>query len=144
MTSNVKPIPDGASVVMPMLVCRDAGAEIEFCKTAFGAVERVRRPGPDGLVAHAMITIGAAMIMIEAEWPTLGSRAPQADGSSPVVIYVYVDHQEPILGRSHRTNYGSIWPCVDYFNTRRRNVRGPKTWAMVEYPFGQGLNHLGS
>ena len=25
MTSNVKPIPDGASVVIPMLVCRDAG-----------------------------------------------------------------------------------------------------------------------
>jgi hypothetical protein len=28
MTSNVKPIPDGASVVIPILVCRDAGPGI--------------------------------------------------------------------------------------------------------------------
>jgi len=26
------------------------------------------------------------MLMVEAEWPTLPSRAPQRDGSSPVVI----------------------------------------------------------
>lgn len=50
--STAKPIPDGASVVMPMLVCRDAGAELDFCKTTFDAVERVRRPGPDGAVAR--------------------------------------------------------------------------------------------
>jgi uncharacterized glyoxalase superfamily protein PhnB len=88
--SKVKPIPDGVPVVMPMLVCRDAAAGIDFCKAVFGAVELVRRPGPDGIVAHALITIGPAMVMIEAEWPTLSSRPPQPDGSSPVVIYVYV------------------------------------------------------
>ena len=68
--SKVKPIPDGASVVMPMLVCRDAAAEIYFCKTTFEAVERVRRPRTDGSVAHALVTIGPAMVMIEGEWPT--------------------------------------------------------------------------
>src|SRR5262245_14134714 len=40
--SKVKPIPDGVSVLMPMLVCRDAAAEIGFCKTALGAVELVQ------------------------------------------------------------------------------------------------------
>src|ERR1700731_5120186 len=89
--SKAKPIPEGVSVVMPMLVCRDAAAAIDFCKTTFGAVELVRRPGPDGTVAHALLTIGGAMIMIEGEWPSLSSRAPQPDGSSPVVIYVYVE-----------------------------------------------------
>ena len=54
--SPAKPIPDGSSVVMPMLVCRDAGAELEFCKTALGAVELGRRPGPNGVVTHALIT----------------------------------------------------------------------------------------
>src|SRR5207247_6977362 len=33
---------------------------------------------------------GPAMFMIEGEWPTLPSRAPTPDGSSPVVMYVYV------------------------------------------------------
>ena len=100
MMSKAKPIPDGVPVVMPMLVCRDAAAEIDFCKATFGAVEGVRRPGPDGTVAHAALTIGGAMIMIEREWPTLASRAPQPDGSSPVVIYVYVEDVDAVIERA--------------------------------------------
>ena len=80
MASKVKGIPDGASVVIPRLVCRDPAAAIEFCASTFGAVERVRRPGPDGKIAHALMTIGPAMVMIEGEWPTLTSRAPKPDG----------------------------------------------------------------
>ena len=50
MATSVKPVPDGASVVIPRLVCQDVAAAIEFCTHTFGAVERVRRPGPDGAV----------------------------------------------------------------------------------------------
>src|SRR5437899_12199904 len=98
--NSVKPTPDGASAVIPRLFCRDAAAEIDFCANTFGAVERVRRPGPDGKVAHALLTIGPAMIMIEAEWPTLASRAPKPDGSSPVVIYVYVTDVDQTVDRA--------------------------------------------
>jgi len=79
---------------MPMLVCRDASAAIDFCKTTFGAVELVRRPGPDGTVAHAALTIGGAMLMIE------GECAPQRDGTSPVVIYVYVEDVDAVIERA--------------------------------------------
>jgi len=89
--TKVKRIPDRVQAVLPMLVCRDVSAEIDFCKTSFNALEGVRRPGPDGKVAHAALTINDAMIMIECEWPTLSSRPPEADGSSPVIIYVYVE-----------------------------------------------------
>lgn len=95
--SKVKGVPEGASVVIPRLVCRDPAAEIEFCGGTFDAVERVRRPGPDGTVAHALMTIGSAMIMIESEWPTLTSRAPVPDGSSPVVMYVYVEDVDGVV-----------------------------------------------
>jgi PhnB protein len=98
--SNVKPVPDSSSVVMPMLVCRDAAAEIDFCKTTFSAVELGSRTGPDGTVVHALLTIGGAMIMIEGEWPTLASRAPQPDGSSPVVIFVYVEDVDTVIERA--------------------------------------------
>jgi PhnB protein len=60
--STVKPIPDNSSVVMPMLVCRDVAAAIDFCKTAFNAVELGRRPGPDGTIAHALLTMDEAVI----------------------------------------------------------------------------------
>lgn len=40
------------------------------------------------------------MFMLEAEWPTLPSRAPQPDGSSPVVIYVYVEDVDAMVERA--------------------------------------------
>lgn len=85
-----KGIPENSSVVIPRLVCRDAAGAIEFCVNVFQAVEVMRRPGLDGTTAHALLTIGPQMLMIEAEWPTLPSRAPRLDGSSSVVIFVYV------------------------------------------------------
>ena len=98
--SIVKPIPETSSPLIPMLVCRDVSAQIDFCKTALGAVELGRRAGPDGAVAHALMTISGAMVIIEAEWPTLASRAPQPDGSSPVVIYVYVEDIDAVVERA--------------------------------------------
>lgn len=100
MVRKVKGVPDNSSVVIPRLVCRDPAAAINFCAGTFGAVELGRRPGPDGTVAHALITIGPAMIMIEGEWPTLTSRAPKPDGSSPVVIYVYVEDVDQTVARA--------------------------------------------
>src|SRR5262245_19185831 len=44
MTTTVKGIPEGASVVIPRLFCHDVASEIHFCVKTFGAVERVRRP----------------------------------------------------------------------------------------------------
>ena len=113
--SKVKPIPDGVPVVMPMLVCRDVTAEIDFCKTTFGAVELVRRPGPDGTVAHAALTIGGAMFLIEGEWPTVASRAPQPDGSSPVVIYVYVEDVDSVMERALAAGAKVVIPVQNQF-----------------------------
>ena len=113
--SKAKPIPDGVPQLMPMLVCRDAAAEIDFCKTAFDATELVRRPGPDGSVAHALLAIGAARIMIEGEWPTLASRAPQPDGSSPVVIFVYVEDVDKVIERAVAAGARVLVPVKDQF-----------------------------
>ncbi len=46
------------------------------------------------------MTIGPAMIMIECEWPTLTSRAPEPDGSSPVVLFVYVEDVDRTVERA--------------------------------------------
>jgi PhnB protein len=100
MAGRVKGIPDDTSVVIPRLFCRDVAAAIDFCANTFGAVELNRRPGPDGKAAHALMTIGPAMIMIEAEWPGLTSRAPTPDGSSPVVIFVYVEDVDLTIERA--------------------------------------------
>jgi PhnB protein len=115
MTSTARPLPEGASVVIPRLYCRDVAAAIEFCKNTFGAVERVRRPGPDGAVAHALMTIGPAMIMLEAEWPAMPSRAPTPDGSSPVVLYVYVEDVDKTVERAVAGGAKILMPVENQF-----------------------------
>ena len=115
MTSRVKGIPDGASVVIPRLFCRDPAAEIEFCVTTFRAVELNRRPGPDGRVAHGLITIGPAMVMIESEWPQVTNRAPSPDGSSPVALYVYVESVDETVTRAAAAGAKILMPPTDQF-----------------------------
>ena len=115
MEANVQGGPEGASAVIPRLVCRDPAAAIDFCVNTFDAVERVRRPGPDGSVAHAMMTIGPAMLMIEGEWPTLPSRAPTPDGTSPVVIYVYVGNVDETVRRAVANGARVLVPLQDQF-----------------------------
>jgi PhnB protein len=92
--------PEGASAVIPRLFCRDPEGEIGFCTRTFNAVELNRRRGADGKTAHALITIGPAMVMIESEWPHIANRAPSLDGSSPVVLYVYVENVDETVTRA--------------------------------------------
>jgi hypothetical protein len=100
MAAQYKGVPEGASAVIPRLVCRDVEAEIEFCCEALGAMEAGRRPGPNGRAAHVMLKFGSAMLMLEAEWPTLPSRAPNPDGSSPVLIYLCVEDVDMAVERA--------------------------------------------
>jgi len=100
MASKVNGVPDNSSRIIPRLVCKDGSAEVDFCIATFDAVELNRRPGPDGTMAHALLTIGDEMIMIEGEWPALPSRAPEPDGSSPVVIFVYVEDVDKTFQRA--------------------------------------------
>jgi PhnB protein len=115
MAAKVKGIPDNSSVVIPRLVCRDPAGAIDFCVSTFEAVELGRRPGPDGSVAHALMTIGPAMIMIEAEWPTLPSRAPTPDGTSPVVIFVYVQDVDQTVERAVGRGAQVLIPAQNQF-----------------------------
>jgi PhnB protein len=98
-----------------MLVCRDAASEIDFCKTAFGAVELSHRPAPDGAVVHATLTIGEAMIMVHGEFPNLASRAPQSDGSSSVVIYIYVEDVATVIDRAVAAGAKVLLPATNTF-----------------------------
>jgi len=115
MASRPKGVPENSSVVMPRLFCRDPEAAIDFCVEALDAVELGRRPGPGGGVAHALLTIGPDMLMIEAEWPTLPSRAPATDGSSPVVIFVYVPDVDETVGKAVARGAQVLVPAENQF-----------------------------
>jgi PhnB protein len=107
--------PDSIRMVIPMLVCRDGASEIDFCKTAFGAVELSRRSGPDGTVVHATLKIAESVLMIHGEVPALASRAPQSDGSSSVVISIYVDDVDVVTARAVVAGARVLIPVANQF-----------------------------
>ena len=101
--------------LIPMLVCRDAAAEIEFCNAAFNAAELSRRTGPHNSVVHATLRIGEALLMIHGEFHTFASQAPQPDGSSPVVIYNYVEDVDATIERAVAAGASILMPAADQF-----------------------------
>jgi len=98
-----------------MLVCRDASSEIDFCKSAFGAAELSRRSREDGTVVHATLQIGEAMLMIHGEFSNLASRSPQSDGSSPVVIYLYIEDVDRVIERAVEAGARTLIPVTNAF-----------------------------
>jgi PhnB protein len=114
MTAN-RSLPENTSIIIPRLVCRAPAAEVEFCARVFGAVSINERSGPDGTLAHALLRIGPEMVMIESEWPTLPSRAPAMDGSSPVVIFLYVPDVDDAIDRAVAGGATVLVPAQDQF-----------------------------
>jgi PhnB protein len=108
-------LPENTSLVMPRLVCEDAEAEMEFCLRTFEAEELNRRPGPYGKVAHGLLKVSGEMIMIEGIWPSLPSRAPVSDASSPVVIFVYVPDVDATVERAVANGARVLVPLQDQF-----------------------------
>jgi uncharacterized glyoxalase superfamily protein PhnB len=101
-------------LIVPMLVCQDGAAEIEFCKKAFQAREISRREDSSGLVVHATLAIGSALLMIHGEVDSIASRAPQADGSSPVVVYLYVEDADATLVRAEAAGARLLIPVTNH------------------------------
>jgi len=102
-------------MIVPMLVCADAAAEIAFCQTAFGAVELSRRAGADGRVVHATLAIHESLFMVHDDSPHLGSRPPAPDGSSPVVHYLYCDDVDATIARAVAAGARVLMPAADQF-----------------------------
>lgn len=113
---TVKSVPEGVQAVFPMLVCHNPEAEMNFCAAAFGAVEQVRRPGPDGSPIHIAMRINNAFLVVQSEFPdVVASRAPVADGSSPVVVFVYVADVDLAVERAVTAGAKILIPAQNQF-----------------------------
>ena len=131
---TVKPVPETSPRVIPMLVCRNPEAEIEFCERVLQAEVGVRRPGPDGKTIHAALELGEARIIIQAEFPQLASTAPELDGSSPVVIFVYVEDVDRAVEMTLAAGGSVLLPAQDQFwGDRSARVMDPSghVWTIA-------------
>jgi PhnB protein len=130
----IKAIPDTSPRVIPMLVCRDVEHEIEFCQRVLAADVVVRRPDPDGHTVHAALALGDARIILQGEFPQLASRAPEPDGTSPIVVLVYVEDVDRAVENAVALGSSVLLPAQNQFwGDRTARVMDPSghVWTLA-------------
>lgn len=128
--STVQPIPEGMRALTPHLVCAGAADAIEFYKKAFGAVELMRMPSPDGSgkLMHAMLRIGDSHLMLVDEAPRWGNLGPLALKGSPVTLHHCVVDVDASFERAVAAGATVRMPVADMFWGDR--------YGVVQDPFG--------
>lgn len=132
-TTRKKPVAEiaaemGVSLLMPHLTCRDCAKAIDFYKTAFGAEEMMRQPGPDGRLMHASVRINGALVMLNDEYPEMGGASPLALGGSPVTLHLMVDDVDAVVARAVKAGAEIKMEVADQFWGDR--------YGVVKDPFG--------
>ncbi len=125
---SVKPIPDGYHSVTPYLIVADALSALKFYAEAFGAVEIMRMPMPDGKIAHAEIRIGDSFVMLADESPQWKIKSPIAYGGTPVSLMIYVEDSDAVVTLAASLGATIIKPMMDQFY-------GDRSGTIVD-PFG--------
>ena len=134
--TNVKPIPDGYHGSIPYLICKGAAKAIEFYKKAYGATETMRFAGPDGLIGHAEIRIGDAVIMLADEFPKMGAKSPKTLGGSPVSVYIYVEDVDAFAHRATECGAKVLHPITTrFYGDRSIGLEDPfgHTWGFASH-----------
>lgn len=126
--SNLKNPPEGMHSLTPHLVCDNAAAAIEFYKSAFGAVETARLPGPDGKLMHAAVRIGDSTLMLVDEMPEWGAIGPKRLKGSPVTIHLYVPDVDATVAQAVKAGAKVTMAVADQFWGDR--------YGQLEDPFG--------
>lgn len=71
---TVKAIPDGYTTITPWMISKDTDGLMDYLTRAFGAEELFRLADSNGVIAHAEMRIGDAIVMMfdqpaQADWP---------------------------------------------------------------------------
>lgn len=112
----VSPIPPGSHSVTPHLVVRGAGKAMDFYKKAFGAVEIMRMPGPDGMgVMHGEVKIGDSMVFLADEFPGMPCASPEKLAGTTVSIHLYVPNADATFAQAIAAGAKELTPMMDMF-----------------------------
>ncbi|MFG1735215.1 VOC family protein [Paenibacillus sp. 843] len=114
----VKPIPDGYTSVTPWIISRNSAALIELLQQAFQAEELARVYVGDGIIGHAEVRIGDAVVMMfdaKPEWP-----------DSPAYLRLYVEDCDAVYQQALAAGAVSVTePTSLFFGDRVGRVRDP-------------------
>ncbi|HEY6420802.1 MAG TPA: VOC family protein [Candidatus Binataceae bacterium] len=124
----VKAVPDGYHTVTPFLNVKGTAKLIDFLKSAFGAEEVMRMPGPGGVVMHAEVSIGNSRLML--------SEAMQNRATSSSFFYLYVNDVDALYKRAVGAGATPESPPADMFwGDRMGTVKDSfgNTWSLATH-----------
>jgi PhnB protein len=122
-----KAIPQGFHTITPYLTVRNATQAIEFYKKAFGAeILGVMHQGD--AVIHAALKIGDSILMLNDEFPQMGSLSPLSTNGSGIVLHIYTENVDAAFERATSAGATVAMPLADQFWGDR--------YGMVTDPYG--------
>jgi len=116
MAAKVKAIPDGFHALTPYLTVRDAEAAMAFYRQAFGAVEVLRVPEPNGKrLMHAEVRIGDSVLMLGDTFPEFGGKNPEDLGGSAATVHLYCEDVDAVVAAATKAGATLTMPPAEMF-----------------------------
>ena len=111
----------GLTAITPYIIVRPAAQFMDFLKSAFEGVERMRMPAPDGSIMHAEVTIGNGAIEV--------SDGNEQYPTAPAAVHLYVDDPDATYARTLQAGATSFYAPTDDHPSGDR-------WGAVKDSFG--------
>jgi PhnB protein len=111
----------GLTAITPYIIVRPAAQFMEFLKSSFDGIERLRMPAPDGSIMHAEVEIGNGAIEV--------SDGNEQYPTAPAAIHLYVDDPDATYARTLQAGATSFYAPTDDHPSGDR-------WGAVKDPFG--------
>jgi uncharacterized glyoxalase superfamily protein PhnB len=135
--AGANPNPQERHTLTPGLVISDCARAIEFYKAAFGAVEVMRMPAPDGKsIWHAELRFGDSTVYMNDEMPGMSKPAPSPERPSPVTMWLAAQSCDTAYRRAMQAGAQSTMEPADMFwGDRVAGVADPfgYAWSFAEH-----------
>ena len=138
-SKKVQPIPEMYGPVTPQLVVSPCAEALDFYARAFGAKTLMTMPGPDGLLVHAEMNIGGAIIMLSDEVNMPGSalrKSPKNAGAITGGVMLYVKDVDAAFQRALDAGAkAAMQPQDQFWGDRFGQVEDPfgHVWSMATH-----------
>ncbi len=136
MHNKVSFAPKGFRTVTPVLTVAGAAGAIDFYAHVFGAEERARVYGVDGLsISHCELKIGNSVLIVCDHNPALGIHGPAPLGASPVIVHLYFDDVDEVWERAIEAGATPVVPLADaYWGERYGKFIDPygHVWSLAK------------
>jgi len=117
--------PENMPRITPYLLYEDVAGALAWLSQAFGFQERLRMPGPDGIVAHAEMELADGVIQLGRPGPEY--RNPKHLGAVTQNVYVYVDDVDKHFERARRAGAVIlVEPTDQFYGDRRYGAEDPE------------------